>query len=77
MTKSAEPSEPGAPESRGGVCEPYGLADNPGHGSGDSADKKSRQVRLLPHDEVVPEDDGDLRVEPHVVTLAGAETLLG
>jgi hypothetical protein len=48
----------------------YGSADDAGNGSGDPADEKRGHVRLLPRYEVVAQDDNDLRVELHVLTLA-------
>jgi hypothetical protein len=47
----------------------------PGRSSGDPADQKSGHVGLLPHGEVVPEDDGDLRVELHLHVVALAASL--
>jgi hypothetical protein len=39
------------------------LADDAGDRSGDSADEKRGDVRLLPGREVVAKDDRDLRLE--------------
>jgi predicted dithiol-disulfide oxidoreductase (DUF899 family) len=46
------------------------FADDRRNGCGDTADEKSRHIRLLPHGEVVAQDDRDLRVKLHPVTLA-------
>jgi hypothetical protein len=54
-------------------CVPVRLTDDAGDGSGDPADEERRDVRLLPCDEVVPKNDGDLRVELNVVTLAARD----
>jgi hypothetical protein len=43
----------------------------------DAADEERGHVRLLPHREVVAENDGDLRVELHAVTLPAGYLVIG
>jgi hypothetical protein len=49
---------------------PVRLTDDAGDGSGDPADEKCGHVRLLPHGQIVAEDDRHLRRELYAVTLA-------